>query len=132
MVRRRKLSKVVKQEHADVDYWAKLKPEEAAFMNQFLLEYYQGDFNFEKPLHPKDLRLDCYSRNNSARRQFDAIGSDLQLEAIAKAFRKASAGHYTPLDYVPAYEEVEAQWDDGLDPYLEGLGDLEEPKPPQD
>ncbi len=129
----RKFSKATRQEKMDIDYWSKLSPDEVAYMNQFLLEYYQGDFNFEIPLHPKEKRLDCYSRNNSARRQFDAIGSDLQQEAIAKAFSKAPAGHYTPLDYVPAYEEIEAQWDDGLDPYLDGLDDLDDPpKPPQD
>lgn len=82
-----------------MDYLDKLSEADRAWLDQFLLEYYQADFNFDNPIHPDFLKKDCQDRNNTARRQIDSIGFELQDKAVAKALSKANSGHYSPYEY---------------------------------
>lgn len=116
----RRISKVVKSESREIDYWRKLSEKEAKYLKQFLLEYYQGDFNHKDVIHPEELEKDCYRRNNESKRQWHSVGSGLKELATEEAYAKASSGHYTPKDYAPdsLESDLENLWDDGLDGYL--------------
>ncbi len=114
----KKKSKVVHTESGEIDYWGRLSPSEKAYLNQFLLEYYQGDFNNDINIHSDAYRKDCYSRNNESRRQWHSVGTDLRGEAMAKALANPSPNKYSLEDYMPKECDMEAQWDDGLDELL--------------
>ncbi len=85
--RARKTSRHLRQEFNELGYWNKLKPEDQEWMEQFMYEYYQSDFNFEKPLHPKELRKDCQHRNAASRSQVHSVGTDLLEESARRAYR---------------------------------------------
>lgn len=87
---RRRFTKVVKQELNEIDYFHKLSKEESDYLSQFILEYYQGDFNFDNPIHGKEYIKDCRDRNNNSKRQWHSVGSKLKERSIIKALEKNS------------------------------------------
>lgn len=75
-----------------------------------MFEYYQADFNFDNPIHPKELRKDCMNRNNSSKRQIHSVGPEILEEAIKKARsfqNKKGMAHlfYVPEDYNKEHED---------------------------
>lgn len=93
-------------------YAKDLSEEDRKWLQQFMFEYYQADFNYENNIHPKELRKDCMNRNNASRRQLHSVGQD----KIEKAARKARTyqdvkgtrhpnTYYTPEDYSKNLEE---------------------------
>lgn len=107
---RRRIAKHTVRELQDVDYWAKLSPEERLYLQQFSLEFYQADFNFDKPLHTAKVQIkECRDRNNAQKRQWHAVGLDLKkqaaLEARVRSTRR-SGKYYTLDDYGDAPEDA--------------------------
>jgi len=100
-------------ERSEIDYWYKLSDHDKAYLNQFINEYYQADFNYEKPIHPPELRKDCQKRNNDAKTQIHSVGYDLLEKAAARARQKNyttkgnSSRYYTPEDYMNGFPNAE-------------------------
>lgn len=90
------------QELNELDYVHKLSPKEREFLVQFMYEYYQADFSYEKPIHGPQHRKDCEYRNNAEKRQWHSVGSILKQEAAERARQKS--WYYTPEDYNSAYD----------------------------
>lgn len=118
---RRRVSKKLKKELAEIDYHKKLSPAEYEYLVQFMFEYYQADFNFNNPLHRElDHIKDCRDRNNAERRQWHSVGSELKAESVRSAVNRNSRtarNHvYTPDDYNKelSYEDLleKAVWDE--------------------
>lgn len=105
------MARHVKDQLKDTDYMHKLSPEHKAYLIQFLYEHFQGDFNFEKPIHTPEMFKECRDRNNAARRQWHSVGTDLREESMRKARVKARRGHYTPEDYSKDLNYENASYD---------------------
>lgn len=100
----RKTGRQVKLQLDEIDYLDKLSPKEKEYILQFYREYHGADFNFKKPIHPKELRKDCNSRSNASRRQVDAVGVNPAIQAANKArdyqgVKGMGSKYYTPEDY---------------------------------
>lgn len=76
-MKKRKFLKHTKQEMSEIDYLNRLSPEDRDWMVQFLLEYYQADFNFPEVIHPEKYKKDCRERNNKIKVQIHSVGSDI-------------------------------------------------------
>ena len=107
----RRTLKHTRKEFSEIDYLPKLSNEDYDWMRQFLLEYYQADFNYEKPIHPQELRKDCRDRNNAAKRQLHSVGYEILDQSIRKAFEiqkgtdnALKSRFYTIADYLKDYE----------------------------
>ncbi len=103
-IKSRRVAKHVRLQLWDVDYYAKLTQEERDYLEQFMLEYYQADFNFKSPIHiSKEHIRDCQSRNNSSRRQWHSVGKEIKEKRIRNSYEKnaskSSSQYYTPSDY---------------------------------
>ena len=72
----RKLGKSVVSESREQDYRKRLSPEDRAWLNQFMLEYYKGDFNFATCILPEKYKKDSYARNNEFLRSFENVPWD--------------------------------------------------------
>ncbi len=110
---KRKKSKNLLNELYELDYLKSLSEKDREWMTQFMFEYYQADFNFETPIHPKELRKDCMNRNNASKRQMHSVGPDILDEAASRARASQNAKmtvnrkkYYTPEDYSKDLNEV--------------------------
>lgn len=89
----------------EVDYLDKLSEDEKKWVEQFYMEYYQADFNYDSTIHPKKLHKDCYSRNNASKRQVHSLGNEKLKEAINRSIVKANSRpgkkskYYSAMDY---------------------------------
>lgn len=104
---RRRRSKVTWLEMKEVDYWERLNGDERAWLTQFLFEYYQADFNFEKPIHPPEMKKDCQVRNNASKRQYHSVGEDKIIESADKARAYQKMGRMKNRYYTPEDWEIE-------------------------
>ena len=98
----KRYTKALINERNEIDYWGKLDELEKAWLNKFLLEYYQADFDKEGYLHPASNIKDCRDRNNASKRQLHSVGQDLLQKSAAKARQlqtKWVSRYYTPEDY---------------------------------
>ncbi len=96
----------------EMDYLNKLSASERAWLNQFLREYYQGDFNNdEAPIHPPALHKECRDRDNAARRQITAVSEEARWQAEVRARaaqnKKYKNQYYSPDDYAEYSEQEE-------------------------
>lgn len=111
MIKGRRTTRHLYREFRDIDYFNKLSDKDKRWMIQFMYEYYQGDFNFEKNIHPDHMRKDCYLRNHRGKDQIHSVGQDLLDEATVNAILKqmqASSKANTPysiLDYIKDFFE---------------------------
>lgn len=118
----RRITKHLKDQWSEIDYYRKLSPDEKEYLNQFMLEFYQADFNFDHPIHPDKYRKECATRNNAAKRQWHSVGTDLKLLAQAKQIElskriKERAKPYTIEDYQNSYDfakREDEQWAEEL------------------
>lgn len=104
----RRRSFVNRKEMSEINYWDKLSDDEKQYLDQFLLEYYQADFNFDKPIHPDSLRKDCYKRNNDSKNRIEH--AHIKNNQVSKpkvtntksrvTNRKVKEVPYSPDDYI--------------------------------
>lgn len=112
------MTKKVVQELREIDYLHKLSESEREYLIQFLMEYEQGDFNYEKTIHPPSYKKECQNRNNASKRQVHSVGEQILEESAHKA-REAQGvkglrhRYYTPEDYSTDKIYTEEGEDDG-------------------
>jgi hypothetical protein len=109
-MKKRWRNKNLRQEMSEIDYWDKLDAKERAYLTQFLHEYYQGDFNWDKTIHPASFKKEGMQRDNAQRRQITSIGQDLLQQAVDNIRGKAnprSSRYYLPEDWIKDHDITE-------------------------
>lgn len=67
----------------DYDYIEKLEPSELHWLQTFSDEFYSGYFRAQTaPVHPSDLRRDCFSRNSKINRDLNNKNTPVSLETL--------------------------------------------------
>ena len=99
------IPKATRDQLKDIDYLNKLSPSEREWIIKFYKEYYNGEFNHPDPIHPKELRKDCYDRNNASKRQLHSVSNETLEAAERFAYLKQNTTlkwqFYIPADYDP-------------------------------
>lgn len=84
----------------DADYRAKLSADDLVWLDQFEREYYEGDFR-GSPVHPPEMRRDCYRRGYSARVDA-ATAPELPTK---RAGQRQARRYYDPSDWATNHRE---------------------------
>lgn len=105
----RNVSSRVRRDIKEQDYWGKLSSDEQEWLFQFMLEYNQANFNFDKQIHSDSYKKDCYNRNNSALRSYDNLSNIQQIEVLNELYikHKKSSKYYLPEEYCTLEDEYE-------------------------
>lgn len=110
------IPKATRDQLKEIDYLSKLSPEEREYVLKFYKEYYNGEFNHEDPIHPEELRKDCYERNNASKRQLHSVSNEMLEEAERLAYKKQHSPlrwrFYIPSDYDPNRHNIHMKDDE--------------------